>query len=183
MHVVCRDFLGWGVEIACLISFPILTGVDPKSLFCAFYKQGLCKKGAKCKFSHDPAVERKSAKKDLYTDSRAEKEEEGMEDWDEDQLNDVIQKKHGGERQNQTDIVRRRRHWWPCCFLLTPNSPIFRSASTSWMRWRTTSTGGSGSVPTGATTACTATRCRPGSCSRGTRRRRRRRTRSRWRSS
>ena len=31
-------------------------GVDPKSIFCAFFKQGLCKKGAKCKFSHDPDV-------------------------------------------------------------------------------------------------------------------------------
>ncbi len=79
------------------------TGVDPKSIFCAFYKQGLCKKGAKCKFSHDPAVERKAAKKDLYTDSR---NEEGMEDWDEEQLNDVIQKKHGAEKTNQTEIVR-----------------------------------------------------------------------------
>jgi len=27
-------------------------GVDPKSIFCAFFKQGLCKKGGKCKFSH-----------------------------------------------------------------------------------------------------------------------------------
>ncbi len=80
------------------------SGVDPKSIFCAFYKQGLCKKGNKCKFSHDPGVERKAAKRDLYTDSRADKEE-GMEDWDEEQLNEVIKKKHGAEKTNQTDIV------------------------------------------------------------------------------
>ena len=71
--------------------------------------QGLCKKGGKCKFSHDPAVERKAAKRDLYSDSREKGEEEGMEDWDEDELNDVIKKKHGGEKSNQTDIVRRKQ--------------------------------------------------------------------------
>lgn len=62
-------------------------GVDPKSVFCAFFKQGLCKKGAKCKFSHDPGVERKSAKKNIYAD---EKEEESMENWNEEELNDVM---------------------------------------------------------------------------------------------
>ncbi|XP_018008563.1 zinc finger CCCH domain-containing protein 15 [Hyalella azteca] len=34
-------------------------GVDPKSVVCAFFKQGTCTKGAKCKFSHDLAVEKK----------------------------------------------------------------------------------------------------------------------------
>jgi len=45
-------------------------GADPKSIVCAFFKQGKCTKGGKCKFSHDAAVERKSAKIDLYTDRR-----------------------------------------------------------------------------------------------------------------
>ena len=45
-------------------------GVDPKSVFCAFFKQGLCKKGDKCKFSHDPSVEGKAAKRNLYADAR-----------------------------------------------------------------------------------------------------------------
>ena len=112
-------------------------------------------------------MERKAAKRDLYSDSREKGEEEGMEDWDEDELNDVIKKKHGGEKSNQTDIVRRSKLstlWFP------KNKDFFRflsrrSASTSWTRWRTTSTGGSGSAPTGATTACTGTRCRRDSCS------------------
>lgn len=79
-------------------------GVDPKSIFCAFFKQGLCKKGQKCKFSHDPAVEGKAAKRSMYNDESKDKEE-GMEDWDEDQLNDVIAKKHGNEKTNATTII------------------------------------------------------------------------------
>ena len=60
-----------------LISIFVILGVDPKSVFCAFFKQGLCKKGAdKCKFSHDPDVERKSAKRILYTDVDKDKENE-----------------------------------------------------------------------------------------------------------
>jgi hypothetical protein len=80
------------------------SGVDPKSIFCAFFKQGLCKKGAKCKFSHDPGVERKAAKRNIYADEDGSKEE-SMENWDQDELNDVISKKHGSEKANQTDIV------------------------------------------------------------------------------
>ena len=82
-----------------------MTGVDPKSVFCAFFKQGLCKKGDKCKFSHDPAVEHKSAKRSIYSDAREGDEDDNMEDWDEDKLADVVNKKHGSEKTNQTDIV------------------------------------------------------------------------------
>ncbi|ODM95051.1 Zinc finger CCCH domain-containing protein 15 [Orchesella cincta] len=35
-------------------------GADPKSILCAFFKQGQCQKGDKCKFSHDLMVERKA---------------------------------------------------------------------------------------------------------------------------
>ncbi|CAH2237549.1 jg9802 [Pararge aegeria aegeria] len=36
-------------------------GIDPKSVVCAFFKQGQCTKGDKCKFSHDLTIERKDA--------------------------------------------------------------------------------------------------------------------------
>merc|ERR1712018_371565 len=78
-------------------------GVDPKSVFCAFFKQGLCKKGDKCKFSHDPDVERKSAKRSIYA-TDPNQEDENMDDWDEDKLKEVVGKKHGAEKTNETDI-------------------------------------------------------------------------------
>ena len=97
----------WTPLILTLIFFLVLTGVDPKSVLCAFFKQGLCKKGDKCKFSHDPEVERRSAKRSVYTDGRGEDDEEdNMDDWDDDKLADVVNKKHGSEKSNQTDIVR-----------------------------------------------------------------------------
>lgn len=45
-------------------------GVDPKTVLCSFFKAGTCQKGTKCKFSHDTNVERKGAKRDVYTDKR-----------------------------------------------------------------------------------------------------------------
>ncbi|KAH7727810.1 zinc finger protein [Aphelenchoides avenae] len=86
--------------------------VDPKSVLCVFFKQGLCQKGNKCKFSHDLSVQQKTAKKNLYVDSRDikkdDEKEETNENWDEKQLAEVIEKKHGEKdrkRPNQTDIV------------------------------------------------------------------------------
>lgn len=79
-------------------------GVDPKSILCEFFKAGLCDKGPKCKFSHDPNVGRKDAKKDLYTDAREETEEDKMENWDEEKLRSVITSKHGNLKTT-TDIV------------------------------------------------------------------------------
>jgi len=70
-------------------------GVDPKSVVCLFFKQGQCTKGDKCKFSHDLAVARKTEKRNLYSDERDGKDKDGMEDWDEAKLEDVINKKHG----------------------------------------------------------------------------------------
>lgn len=78
--------------------------VDPKSLLCVFFKQGLCGKGAKCKFSHDLAVAQKTAKKNLYADSReVEKDEETNENWDSDKLNEVVNKKN--KNKHMIDIV------------------------------------------------------------------------------
>ena len=49
------------------------------------------------------AIERKTAKKDMYTDAR---EADGMEGWDDAKLKEVVGKKHGGQKiPNQTDII------------------------------------------------------------------------------
>ncbi|KAI9159561.1 Translation machinery-associated protein 46 [Blastocladiella emersonii ATCC 22665] len=80
-------------------------GTDPKTVLCAFFKSGLCQKGAKCKFSHDPNVERKSAKIDVYSDKRdQDKEADSMDTWDQNKLESVIKSKHGNPRTT-TDIV------------------------------------------------------------------------------
>ncbi|CAG8116961.1 unnamed protein product [Penicillium salamii] len=88
-------------------------GVDPKTVLCLFFKQGHCEKGRKCKFSHDPNVERKAAKKDLYTDSRDEKTEEEekkqkdtMDDWDEEKLRSVVLSKHGNPRTTTEKVCK-----------------------------------------------------------------------------
>jgi len=81
----------------------VASGVDPKSVLCSFFKQGQCHK-KNCKFSHDLSVERKSEKRSLYDDGRDEKEE-GMNDWDQDTLEDVVKKKHGATNTNKTDII------------------------------------------------------------------------------
>lgn len=52
-------------------------GVDPKSVLCAFFKQGQCTKGDKCKFSHDLSMERKCEKRSVYVDERDEDLEKG----------------------------------------------------------------------------------------------------------
>ena len=92
---------------------------------CVYFKQGKCEKGDKCKFSHDLAIERKTAKKDIYTDAREENREEGMENWDDEKLKDVVGRKHGDQKlPNQTDIIckyfldaieNRKYGWfWEC---------------------------------------------------------------------
>lgn len=79
-------------------------GVDPKSIVCEYFRAGQCQKGFKCKFSHDLAVERKGGKIDLFTDTRQD-EDEGMEEWDQEQLEKVVKQKHAAEQSNKTDII------------------------------------------------------------------------------
>ncbi|XP_028325368.1 zinc finger CCCH domain-containing protein 15 [Gouania willdenowi] len=78
-------------------------GVDPKSVLCAFFKQGQCTKGDKCKFSHDLSMERKCEKRSLYVDERDEDlEKDTMENWDEKKLEEVVNKKHGEAEKIKT---------------------------------------------------------------------------------
>lgn len=87
--------------------FSEFVGTDPKSVVCAFFKQGQCTKGDKCKFSHDLSVERKAEKRSLYCDMRDDddKESDTMDKWDEDKLKEVVEKKHGSGNRPTTDIV------------------------------------------------------------------------------
>lgn len=79
-------------------------GADPKSILCAFFKQGNCGKGAKCKFSHDLNIARKGEKRNMFED---ENKEDGMDDWDETKLEEVVNKKHGEKNKSlpTTSIV------------------------------------------------------------------------------
>jgi len=80
-------------------------GVNPKSVLCAFFKQGTCTKGDKCKFSHDMSLARKSATRNYY---ETEKEEDKMENWDDEKLKEVVEKKHAEadkKNTNKTDII------------------------------------------------------------------------------
>ncbi|KAE8362340.1 hypothetical protein BDV27DRAFT_18788 [Aspergillus caelatus] len=107
-------------------------GVDPKTVLCIFFKQGNCEKGKKCKFSHDPNVERKAAKKDLYTDSRdvkateeENKKKDTMDDWDEEKLRNVVLSKHGNPKTTTDKVckffieaVENQKYGW---FWVCPN--------------------------------------------------------------
>ncbi|XP_068752301.1 zinc finger CCCH domain-containing protein 15-like [Montipora capricornis] len=88
-----------------VVSQKVSAGADPKSVVCAFFKQGLCSKGDKCKFSHDISLERKGEKRSIYVDSRDV--EDTMDKWDQNKLEEVIAKKHGekGKPVGKTDIV------------------------------------------------------------------------------
>lgn len=93
-------------------------GVDPKTVVCMFYKKGACEKGRKCKFSHDLSIERKGAKKSLYTDTREDDDEEGeegeegtkkkddMADWDEEKLRSVVMSKHGNPKTTTDKVCK-----------------------------------------------------------------------------
>lgn len=112
-------------------------GADPKTVLCAFFKQGQCSKGNKCKFSHDLTIERKAEKRSLYVDMRDGDEEDTMENWDEQKLAEVVEKKHGeAEKKMPTtdiickfflDAVEKAKYGW---FWSCPNGPtcIYRHA-------------------------------------------------------
>jgi hypothetical protein len=93
------------LKIQCGLWYPV-TGVDPKSIVCEFFRHGQCAKGFKCKFSHDLSVERKGEKIDIYSDQR-DGDAETMDDWDQEKLEKVVESK-GMEYSNNkpTEIVR-----------------------------------------------------------------------------
>lgn len=85
-------------------------GVDPKTVVCIFFKKGNCEKGKKCKFAHDLAIERKTEKKNLYTDKREDEEEdkkkETSADWDEEQLRQVVLSKKGNQKTSTEKVCK-----------------------------------------------------------------------------
>jgi hypothetical protein len=85
-------------------------GVDPKTVVCIFYKKGNCEKGKKCKFAHDLSIERKTEKKNLYTDKREDEDEnkkkETSADWDEEQLRKVVLSKKGNQKTTTEKVCK-----------------------------------------------------------------------------
>jgi hypothetical protein len=89
-------------------------GVDPKTVLCQFFKKGNCEKGRKCKFSHDLAIERKTEKRSLYTDSRDQEKEaeeeakkkDNIDDWDEAKLREVVLSKHGNPKTTTDKVCK-----------------------------------------------------------------------------
>lgn len=81
-------------------------GTDPKSVVCAFFKQGNCGKGDKCKFSHDLTIENKTEKRSIYVDMRDE-EGNDMQSWDTEKLKSVVDQKNSNEKRRgtTTDII------------------------------------------------------------------------------
>ncbi|KAM0257154.1 hypothetical protein ACHAQJ_004515 [Trichoderma viride] len=85
-------------------------GVDPKTVVCIFYKRGDCEKGKKCKFAHDLSLERKTEKRNLYTDGRQEEDEvkkvETSADWDEEKLRKVVLSKKGNQKTSTDKVCK-----------------------------------------------------------------------------
>ncbi|KAF0295082.1 Zinc finger CCCH domain-containing protein 15 [Amphibalanus amphitrite] len=93
--------------------------VDPKSVLCPFFKQSVCAKGLKCKYSHDLNIGRKVEKRNMYVDSR---DTEDSSTWDADKLNDVANAKGGEAEKNKPkttiickyflDAVENSKYGW-----------------------------------------------------------------------
>ncbi|ATY65993.1 CCCH finger DNA binding protein, putative [Cordyceps militaris CM01] len=85
-------------------------GVDPKTVVCIFWRKGDCEKGKKCKFAHDLSVERRTEKKNLYTDVREgdeeKKKQETSADWDEEKLRSVVLSKKGNQKTTTDKVCK-----------------------------------------------------------------------------
>eukprot|EP01120_Amphizonella_sp_Union-15-10_P007938 TRINITY_DN2756_c0_g1_i1.p1 TRINITY_DN2756_c0_g1~~TRINITY_DN2756_c0_g1_i1.p1 ORF type:complete len:339 (-),score=118.06 TRINITY_DN2756_c0_g1_i1:124-1140(-) len=114
-------------------------GVDPKSVVCDMFKLGTCTKGNKCTFSHDLETDRRTAKINFYADPREEelrkkKEEDSMENWDQQKLEQVVNERHKNQKSTSNKtckyflqaIIEKKYGWfWKC-----PNSDtcVYRHA-------------------------------------------------------
>jgi len=88
-------------------------GVDPKSVLCAFFKQGQCGKGDKCKFSHNLDIEKKSEKKDIYTDMRdLNDSESGEEDEDVHRVEERRRLKTRGICKHFLEALEKNKYGW-----------------------------------------------------------------------
>ncbi|XP_031562156.1 zinc finger CCCH domain-containing protein 15 homolog [Actinia tenebrosa] len=93
-----------------VITQKVSAGADPASVVCAFFKQGACSKGDKCKFSHNLSLDRKGEKRSIYVDKRDAEEDlkdDTIDKWDQKKLEEVIEKKHGAKEKcmPKTEIV------------------------------------------------------------------------------
>jgi len=75
---------------------------NPKEILCEFFKAGKCERGFRCKFSHDPLIERKVQKKKAAAREAAAKKT--MDDMTQMELEDLIRRRMRAQ-DNQTDIV------------------------------------------------------------------------------
>lgn len=151
----------------CLCFRPVQTqkiekGTDPKSVVCAFYKAGQCTKGDKCKFSHDLSVERKVEKRSMYVDMRDADENDTMDNWNDEKLKEVVEKKHGLEKRMPTTDIVRVIIFWRFVIVYAANIATVqlkhtrfsfsfshnRFANIFWMRLKNRNTAGSGNVQT-----------------------------------
>lgn len=114
----------------------VAAGVDPASVLCIYFKKGHCANGTKCKFSHDPSVEHKAAKRDMYTDQRdleEKKDEDTMDSWDEKTLAEAVAKKAVTNKKanptakickNFIKAIEDRKYGWFCASLPPPLPPL-----------------------------------------------------------
>uniref|UniRef100_G3TV58 Zinc finger CCCH domain-containing protein 15 n=1 Tax=Loxodonta africana TaxID=9785 RepID=G3TV58_LOXAF len=95
----------------------ISKGADPKSMVCAFFKQGQCtKRGLSVKFSHGLTPERKCEKR-VYTDARDEElEKDTVDNWN--KKEEAVNKKHGEaekkepKTQHFLEAIENNKYGW-----------------------------------------------------------------------
>jgi len=90
---------------------------------CQFFAKGLCRRGNKCKYSHDLALLQKATKEDNLINVYEDKREKSMEDMTQEELEKLVESKDT-KRPNQTDIIckyflealekQQYGHRWKC---------------------------------------------------------------------